>query len=191
MGDSYASARTIEGTRISYKQSQVHKDYLFWLYEFYYKRGYCCNLKPIMYTRKLRNKISNEIKQHNGNEFNTFTFISFNWIYKLFYKKGTKTVSVKLEQYLTPLALAIWIMDDGGWAKPGVRISSNSFKLEEVQLLANLLKKLFYLSCTDASQKNINTPGQYSIYIKGESVLKLSKLILSQVIPSMRYKLGL
>ena len=191
LGDSYASARTIEGTRFSYKQSQVHKDYLFWLYEFYYKRGYCSNLKPRMYTRKLRNKISDalqETKQYYGYEFNTFTFRSFNWIYKLFYKKGTKTVSVKLEQYLTPLALAIWIMDDGGWAKPGVRISSNSFKLEEVQLLANLLKKLFYLNCT---VQKINTPGQYSIYIKGESVLKLRKLILPYVIPSMRYKLGL
>ena len=188
LGDSYASARTIEGTRFSYKQSQVHKDYLFWLYEFYYKRGYCSNLKPRMYTRKLRNKISNEIKEYYGYEFNTFTFRSFNWIYKLFYKKGTKTVSVKLESYLTPLALAIWIMDDGGWAKPGVRISSNNFKLEEVQLLANLLKKLFYLNCT---VQNLNTPGQYSIYIKGESVLKLRKLIIPYVIPSMRYKLGL
>ena len=188
LGDSYASARTIEGTRFSYKQSEVHKDYLFWLYEFYYKRGYCSNLKPRMYTRKLRNKISNEIKQHYGYEFNTFTFRSFNWIYKLFYKKGTKTLSVNLEQYLTPLALAIWIMDHGGWAKPGVRISSNSFKLQEVQLLANLLKKLFYLNCT---VQKINTPGQYSIYIKGESVLKLRKLILPHVIPSMRYKLGL
>ena len=188
MGDSYASARTIEGTRFSYKQSQVHKDYLFWLYEFYYKRGYCSNLKPRMYTTKLRNKISNEIKQYYGYEFNTFTFRSFNWINKLFYKKGRKTVSVKLEQYFTPLALAIWIMDDGGWAKPGVRISSNSFKLEEVQLLANLLKKLFYLNCT---VQKINTPGQYSIYIKGESVLKLRKLVLAHVIPSMRHKLGL
>lgn len=62
LGDSYASARTIEGTRFSYKQSQVHKDYLFWLYEFYYKRGYCSNLKPRMYTRKLRNKRSDAIR---------------------------------------------------------------------------------------------------------------------------------
>jgi len=188
LGDSYLSARTIEGTRFSYRQSQVHKDYLFWLYEFYYSRGYCSNLKPIMYTRKFRDKISNEIKEYCGYKFNTFTFRSFNWIHKLFYKKGTKTVSVKLEQYLTPLALAIWIMDNGGWAKPGVRLSTNSFKLEEVQFLANLLKKLFDLNCT---VQNMNTPGQYSIYIKGESILKLRKLILPYVIPSMRYKLGL
>lgn len=188
LGDCYTSARTIEGTRFYYRQSQLHKDYLFWLYEFYYSRGYCSNLKPRMYTGKFRDKISNKSKKYYGYEFNTFTFRSFNWIQKLFYKKGTKRVSVKLEQYLTPLALAIWIMDDGGWAKSGVRIATNSFKLEEVEYLANLLKKLFDLNCT---VQNINTPAQYSIYIKGESVLKLRKLILPHVIPSMRYKLGL
>ena len=96
LGDSYASARTIECTKFSYKQSQVHKDYLFLLSDFYYKRGYCSNLKPRMYTRKLRNKKSNEIKQYYGYEFNTFTFRSFNWIYKLFYKKGIKKVQKRL-----------------------------------------------------------------------------------------------
>lgn len=34
LGDSYASGRTIEGTRFSYRQSKQHKDYLFLLYEF-------------------------------------------------------------------------------------------------------------------------------------------------------------
>jgi hypothetical protein len=29
LGDSYVSKRTIEGSRLSYRQSQVHKDYLF------------------------------------------------------------------------------------------------------------------------------------------------------------------
>ena len=79
-------------------------------------------------------------------------------------------------------------MASGGWAKPGLRISSNSFKLEEVQLLAYILKKLFYLNCT---VQKISTPGQSSIYIKGESVLMLRKGILPHVIPSMRYRLGL
>jgi len=79
-------------------------------------------------------------------------------------------------------------MDKGSWDKSGVRIATNSFKLEEVQYLANLLKKLFDLNCT---VQNINTPPQNSIYIKGESVLKLRKLILPYVIPSMRSILGL
>ena len=56
-------------------------------------------------------------------------------------KKGKKTINVKLEKYLTPLALAILIMDDGGWAKPGVRLSTISFKLEQVEFLSCLLNK--------------------------------------------------
>ena len=54
----------------------------------------------------------------------------------MFYKKGQRVISREIEKYITFLALAIWIMDDGGWAKPGLRIATNSFKLEEVQFLA-------------------------------------------------------
>ena len=192
LGDSYAQTRTIEGTRFAYKQSIVHKDYLFWLYAFYYSRGYCSNLKPRMYKRRVLNKktnlTANAQKEYYGYEFNTFTFRSFNWLHKLFYSKGKKVVKPGIEKYMTPLSLAIWLMDDGGWAKPGVIIATNSFKLEEVEYLSNLLKKLWDLNST---VQKINTPGQYSIYIKGDSVLKLRKLVLPYILPSMRYKLGL
>lgn len=180
LGDAYANARTIEGTRICYRQSDKHSDYLFWLYDFFYTRGYCSNLKPRKYTRKLKDM------EYYGYEFNTFTFRSFNWIHKLFYKKGTKYINPQLEQYLTPLALAIWIMDDGCWASSGVRISTNCFKLEEVKLLANMLTKLYNLNCT---VKNIE--GRYSIYITKESIPKLRDILLPYILPSMKYKLGL
>lgn len=78
-----------------------------------------------MFTRKLN--LFNEIKEYYGYGFNTFTFSPLftqelrpkknKRSYFFFTKKkrvGTKTVSVKLEQYLTPLALAISIKDDGG-----------------------------------------------------------------------------
>jgi len=51
-----------------------------------------------MYTRKLSNNKYKEIKEYYGYDFNLFTFRSFNWIHKLFYKKGKKkTINVKLE----------------------------------------------------------------------------------------------
>jgi len=34
------------------------------------------------------------------------------WIYELFYKKGQKRVSFNIENYITPLTLAILISDD-------------------------------------------------------------------------------
>ena len=180
LGDAYANARTIEGTRISYRQSNVHIDYLFWLYEFYSQRGYCSNLKPRKYIRRLKDK------EFYGYEFNTFTFRSFNWIHKLFYKNGVKYINPNLELYLTPLALAIWIMDDGGWTGNGVRIATNCFKLEEVKLLANMLVKLYGLNYTIQTIE-----GNYSIYITKDSIPKLRNLVLPYVIPSMKYKLGI
>lgn len=56
-----------------------HKDYLFWLHNLFYVRGYTSNLKPREYTRKLKNKIC------KGFEFNTYTFTSFGWLHKMFY----------------------------------------------------------------------------------------------------------
>jgi hypothetical protein len=86
LGDCYASKRSIEGTRFVYKQSIVHKDYLFLLFNFFYsrKRGYYSKLEPRLYTRRL--KKDDQVKEYYGYEFNTFTFISFNWLHKMFYK---------------------------------------------------------------------------------------------------------
>ena len=83
-------SRSVEGTRLCYRQSLIHKDYLFWLYDFFYSRGYCSNLEPRKYTRRL--KKGEQIQEHYGYEFNTFTFRSFNWIHKMFYKNGKKVL---------------------------------------------------------------------------------------------------
>jgi hypothetical protein len=181
-----AASKLVEGTRFVFRQSIDHKDYSFWLYNFYHSRGYCSNLEPRMYTRKL--KKGDQVKEYYGYEFHTFTFRSFDWAYRMFYKKGKKVVSMEIEKYLTPLALAVWLMDDGGWAKPGTRISTNSFKLEEVQFLATVLKSKFNLDCT---VQKIGTIDQYSIYIKGSSIPTLRQLVLPYVHPSMHYKLGI
>lgn len=186
LGDCYGSRRSVEGTRLCFRQSVIHKKYLFWLYKFFYDRGYCSNLEPIKYTRKL--KKGDLVTEYYGYEFNTFTFRSFNWIYEMFYKKGKKVLSPNIGQFITPLALAVWIMDDGGWANPGVRISTHRFSLEEVQMLSNILINKFDLDCT---VQKIGIVDKYSIYIKGSSVPTLRKWVLPHIHSSMHYKLGL
>lgn len=186
LGDGYANKRSVEGTRLCYRQSIIHQDYLFWLYEFFYSRGYCSSLKPRMYTRTI--KKGEQVQTYSGYEFNTFTFRSFNFLHEMFYKNGKKVISTEIEKYITPLALAIFIMDDGGWANPGVRIATNNFKLEEIQFLISIFKKKFNLDCTI---QNIAKENQYSIYIKGSSIPILKKLILVHLHPSIYYKLGI
>ena len=106
----------------------------------------------------------------------------------MFYKDGKKVINPKIEKYLDPLALAIWIQDDGGWTQYGVRIATNCFKFSEVQYLERLLKTKFDLNCTI---QKIGTVDQYSLYIKAESMGGLRKIVLPYFHKSMYYKLGL
>ena len=78
--------------------------------------------------------------------------------------------------------------DDGGWAKPGVRIATNSFSFAENELLVNILKRKFNLDCTIQTLK---VSGNYSIYIKSSSVPTLREIVLPHIHLSMKYKLGL
>lgn len=106
----------------------------------------------------------------------------------MFYKKGKKYIHPKIENYLTPLALAIWIMDDGGWTKYGVRIATNSFELREVEFLIKVIKNKFNLDCSIQCLKDID---RYHIYIKSSSILTLRKLIVPFLHFSLLYKVGL
>ena len=184
LGDGYAVNRTGEGVIISIKQSIIHKEYLFNLYEFFFLRGYCSNLIPRMYNRTIKGID----KIYSGYEFNTFTFRSFVWIYNSFYKKGKKKLPLNMEEFITPLTLAIWISDDGGWTSYGVRISCNSFTFSEVKTLLNILKFKFNLDCTI---QKIYLKNKYSLYIKANSIDKLKELVLPHIHNSMYYKLGL
>lgn len=164
------------------------------MYIFFYVRGYCSNLKPRIYTRKLK---SSE-KIYTGYEFNTYIFRSFDWIYKLFYDNGKKIINKNIENYITSLSLAVWIMDDGGWTGYGVKISTNAFSYDEVVLLTQILNNKFKLQSTTQKLskpknyiKNTVYIDKYSIYIKSTSIPTLRKLILPYIHPSMLYKIEL
>lgn len=79
LGDAYAysSKAKIKGTSIRFKQTGRHKDYLFFLYDFFFTRGYCTNLVPREYKTILINA-SNVKKVYYGYEFYLFTFSSLN-----------------------------------------------------------------------------------------------------------------
>lgn len=186
LGDGYCNVRTGEGTRICLRQGAIHKEYLFHLYEFFLERGYCSKLEPRQYTRKLNH--NGLIKTYYGFEFNTYTFRSLNWIHKLFYKNGKKIVPLNIEYLITPLSLAVWISDDGGWANGGVRIATNEFTFAQVTLLANILRNKFAL---DVTVQKISIENKFSIYIKRNSVSKLKEIIFPYLNSSMFYKLGI
>ena len=114
LGDAHAEFR-LKGTRITFYQEGSHVSYLIWLHKLISEFGYCNTNLPYITTRLGKKGVVRKIIR-----FKTWTYSSFNWIHELFYKDGCgacgakkKGVPYNIAEYLTPLALAIWIMDDG------------------------------------------------------------------------------
>ena len=158
--------RSVEGTRICYRQSSIHKDYLFWLYNFFYTQGYCTNLEPRMYTRLLKHK-GKEV-QHFGYEFNTFTFRSFNWLHEMFYHKGKKVINPKIEEFITPLSLAIWISSHPN-SYEQLKFYTDFRRKEDIDKLISMLKNRFGLICYSISSTGKNKKSYFGIGIADES----------------------
>ena len=101
--------------------------------------------------------------------------------------KYIKVVPVNIEQYLTPLALAIWFMDDGSKLGKGAKIATNSFLQEDIIFLCKVLYSRYKINAT------IHKDGKgkgYTIYVDVKSMPVLSKIIKPHMLPTMYYKLG-
>ena len=84
-------------------------------------------------------------------------------------------------------------MDDGTWQGYGVRIATNSFSLDQNNLLCGVLASKYGLVATpviNGYSKVGNNP-QYNVYIHAESVSKLRDIVKTYFVDSMLYKLGL
>jgi ubiquinol-cytochrome c reductase cytochrome b subunit len=151
-----------------------------WFHKFLAERGYCSPQRPRLLTR-----IGKKGKMRFYYRIRTWTFSSFNWIGEAFYFNGTKIVPCCIGDFLTPLALAVWIMDDGGAVSAGMKLSTHAFTFEEVAFLCKILQSKYGLKAQP------NPDGyQYVIYISKASMADLSKIVKSHMIPSMHYKLN-
>lgn len=80
----------------------------------------------------------------------------------MWYINGKKCVPYNIDQFLTPLALSIWIMDDGTKVEKGLKFSTNGFTYQECVILTNALYKNFFFK---ASVQSAGTKNQYILYI--------------------------
>ena len=187
LGDSHLEKRKGGlGTRVVFEQSSKNVEYLMWFHKYLYTRGYCNPNKP---------KLQIRIRKNNERTFqyriNSYTFFSFNWIHDMFYimKEGklVKIVPSNIREYLTPLALAIWFMDDGSKSNKTIRIATNSFTYEDNLFLCSVLKERYNIKASvQSSGKNKG----FILYISTKSTIDFIKIIKPYMLPSMYYKLG-
>jgi hypothetical protein len=178
LGDAHAERLPSGGVRFSFKQSIIQKDYLFFKYDFLLCRGYVNNNPPSYQHDKLGDCY----------RFHTYTYSNLLWFYLIFYKNKIKVLPEYnyLIQFLTPLALAIWIMDDGTLKSPGIRIATNNFTQKECEILIEVLRDKYNIE--SSIHKNND---RHQLYIKKESMKLLTDLIKPYFHSSMYYKLGL
>lgn len=121
------------------KQSDTHKDYVFWLYS-YLKD--LCQSKP---------KQRSDYKQWY---FQTRSLVELAEYKNIFYKTGKKVVPNNIGDLLvSPLSLATWYMDDGSLDYRlkdhyNFSLSTNAFTFRENELLVRTLNDNFGIDCS-------------------------------------------
>ena len=188
LGDTHLERRERGiGTRVIFEQCNRNVEYIMWFHKFFSSRGYCSLSKPKLITRiKKDNKIFFQYR------VTSYTFTSLNWLHDMFYNitndKYVKIIPQQLEKYLTPLALAIWFMDDGSKIGKTVTIATNCFQVSDLEFLCKLLKNKYKL---EASIQKSGLNKGHILYIKKKSLNKFIEIVKPYILPSMLYKLHL
>lgn len=179
LGDLYAAKqKSYANARLKFQQSLVHEDYLLHLYELF--KTYSSQAPKIIHLSpdKRTGKVYSRI------HFFTYSLPCFNELRDLFYLDGKKIVPENIGDLLTPLGLAYWICDDGCWDRNTVRLATDGFTLEEVNLLTKVLNDKFGLKCGVIKSGNNRT-----IRISTKSVPQLQNLLTPIMPPMMLYKI--
>jgi len=116
--------------------------------------------------------------------FETRTYPVLNQLQQLFIQNGVKVIKPELYSYLTPIALAHWIMCDGVSNQYGLTLCTDAFTCQDVGRLINILIIRYNLDC----RMHFNR-GKPRIYISAKSMNKLRLIVDPYVIPFSAYKL--
>lgn len=179
LGKSEAEKRE-NGTCINFWYKAIHLDYSQSLFNYLCILGYC---KPEFST--ITKSLGKKGKLYKIMRFWTCIFADFSWVYDMWYINNIKTIPNCIGEYLTPSALAIFIMDSGVKTHEGLSFT-RSFTFTECELLLKVLDSNFKLKATI---KSTGTHNQYKICILKESIPSLRNQIYLYLIPSLKYKL--
>jgi len=124
--------------RIVFRQGSIHASYLIHLFNLFQEFV----LSPPSVST-ITDKITGKIRYNLS--FATLALPCFNELYESFYLNGKKIIPNNIADLLTSVSLAYWIMDDGSFTGSGLKLHTNAFNLEELNLLIEALDKIFIL----------------------------------------------
>lgn len=182
LGDVYLRRFSVNAnTRIVFRQGSVNTDYLLHLYDLFKKYS--------LKSPSITTIIDKDTKKSRYNlSFATMALPCFNEFYNLFYLEGNKRVPINISKYLTRISLAYWIMDDGGFTGTGLKLYTNAYKFEDLNLLIEALDKNLGLKAT-IHKTSIDK--QHTLYISKSQLPLVIELVEKYMHPTMLYKLNI
>lgn len=162
------------------EHSLKQKDYVFWKYDLFKE---WVTTPPKLSFRYNENRIP----YSKSWWFRTIRHPKLTLFHKLFYRDGIKIVPKKIMNLLDPLALAVWIMDDGSLNGNKIDLSTYSFKLEEIKLLQTVFLAKFALKSSFYKDRDKGL----RMYFSKQETQKFIPLISPFIIPSLAYKVPL
>lgn len=117
-------------------------------------------------------------------QFATRTRPVFSEWHARFYVGRVKAVPRDMVTLLSPLAIAVWVMDDGSADYAGITLQTHSFTLADVRVLRSALGERYGLQTRERSNK-----GKTVIYVPAAGVSRLRELVEPLMLDSLLYKL--
>jgi len=168
--------------RIIFRQGSINASYLLHLYHLYQE---FVTTPPAVssITDKNTGKIIYNLS------FATLALPCFNELYEAFYLEGKKIIPNNIADLLTEVSLASWILDDGSFTGSGLKLHTNAFSLEELNLLIKALDKNFSIKASvNVSNRE---KSQFSLYISKNQMSRVKDLVIKHMHPDMLYKLNI
>ena len=181
LGDLTAEKPSLNSnTRLQFKQSLKNRLYIEHLYLLFQE---FCGSKPLIMS-KFDNR-PNKMKEYSSIKIQTLSLPCFNKYRELFYnQEGIKYIPSNLE--LTERGLAYWIMDDGYNSVSGFYLCTESYSINDHQILIELLRNKFNLKSSVHKTTNGNR-----LYIHGSSKDDLLQLIKPYLLSHFYYKFNI
>lgn len=121
--------------------------------------------------------------------FQTLSVVQFRFYGLQFYdEQGRKRVPKMIRRLLTPLALAVWFMDDGSAKSKHHRaliLNTHCFSKSEINILQTALLQRYQIESSIRIQKD-----GLQILIIGEHAQRFIEVIAPYMLPNFEYKFG-
>jgi len=179
LGDGNLEFNKFKGARLQIKQAECKEEYVLWLYE------------------QFKDIVSTPPKQRQDTKqwyFGTKHYEDLEEIRQMFYREKKKVLPHSISELVTdPITLAVWYMDDGRLdyrpkSHYAYSFSTDSFTIEEVEILKDILQKNFGIA--SSIQNPICRGKRYpKLYIGKEGRDIFTETINQFILPCFAYKL--